>query len=74
MLDSLRGMLGDDKFFVASREFYQTYKDKFIGTSEFRSFWKAQLGDQGKSVDLWLDSRGGLPSPAVKRRVGGHSQ
>ena len=74
MLDYLRETLGEERFFPACRDFFQTYKGKSAGTSEFRSFWKARLGDQGKSVDLWLDSGGRLPGPAVKRRVGGHGQ
>jgi Peptidase family M1 domain len=61
MLDSLRGILGDEKFFQASREFFQQYKGKSIGTAEFRSFWKEKLGSQQAAVDTWLDARGGLP-------------
>ena len=61
MLDYLRRTLGDDNFFPACREFFQTYKGKPIGTPEFRSFWKAKLARQGNIVDVWLDSPGGLP-------------
>ncbi len=62
MLDHFRGILGDEKFFQASRDFFQKYHGKSIGTAEFRSFWKERLTDQKAVVDLWLDSRGGLPT------------
>lgn len=74
MLDQLRETLGEENFFPACREFFQTYKGKSIGTSEFRSFWKAKLAGRGKLVDVWLDSRGGLPDLEVKRQAGGHGQ
>lgn len=61
MLDYLRHALGDDRFFAASRDFFETYKTKSIGTAEFRSFWEQRLGDQKSSLDAWLDSTGGLP-------------
>jgi aminopeptidase N len=61
MLDRFREVLGDEKFFQASRDFFQTYKGHSIGTAEFRGFWRGRLGDQGKVVDAWLDSAGGLP-------------
>jgi hypothetical protein len=56
MLDYMRQALGDGKFFQASREFSQTYNSKSIGTAEFRGFWKARLGNQKDSLDVWLDS------------------
>jgi acyl carrier protein len=61
MLDALRQTMGNGKFFLASREFFQTHTGKPTGTSEFRSFWKEKLGDQKESLDVWLDSTGGLP-------------
>jgi hypothetical protein len=61
MLDYLRETLGEENFFPACREFFQTYKAKPVGTTEFRSFWKAKLAGRGKLVDAWLDSPGGLP-------------
>jgi aminopeptidase N len=61
MLDYMRHALGDDKFFQASRNFFETYHNKSIGTAEFRSFWKQKLGDQKNSLDVWLDSKGSLP-------------
>jgi len=61
MLNQLRHTLGDEKFFQASREFFQTYNRTSIGTSEFRTFWKQRLGNQKDSLDVWLDSAGGLP-------------
>jgi hypothetical protein len=67
MLDSLRRTMGDEKFFLASREFFQTYTGKATGTAEFRRFWRAKLGGQGDLVDVWLDSRGGLPAAAGKK-------
>ena len=66
MLDYLRETLGDENFFPVCREFFQTYRGRSTGTSEFRSFWKTKLAGQGKSVDVWLDSRGGLPGLEVK--------
>jgi aminopeptidase N len=67
MLDSLRLTLGEENFFPACREFFQTYKGKPVGTPEFRSFWKAKVAGQGKLVDVWLDSPGGLPGLETKR-------
>jgi aminopeptidase N len=67
MLDTLRQTMGDEKFFLASREFFQTYTGKPTGTAEFRSFWKAKLGSQGELIDVWLDSRGGLPNILEKK-------
>ena len=61
MLNHLRHALGDERFFQASRDFYQTYTGRSIGTAEFRSFWKQRLGDQQSSLDVWLDSTGDLP-------------
>lgn len=61
MLDSLRQIMGDDKFFPACRSFFDTHKGKSIGTPEFRTFWKDRLGDHKALVDTWLDARGGLP-------------
>jgi len=61
MLDHLRKNLGDEKFFRACREFFQTSRGRSIGTSEFRGFWTEKLSDQKTLVGLWLDSRGGLP-------------
>ena len=57
MLDTLRQTMGDAKFFLASREFFQSYTGKPTGTPEFRSFWKARLGGQKDLIDVWLDSR-----------------
>jgi len=62
MLDNLRQIMGDEKFFQASREFYQSYTGKPTGTTEFRAFWKAKLGTQANLVDAWLDSPGGVPA------------
>ncbi|HEV2730020.1 MAG TPA: hypothetical protein VGV15_08310, partial [Terriglobales bacterium] len=45
--------------------FFRTYKGKFIDTAEFCDFWKERLVDKGKLLDLWLDSGGGLPKPAL---------
>jgi aminopeptidase N len=67
LLDHLRSALGDDRFFQASRNFFQAYRGKAIGTAEFRDFWRQRLGDQGKSLDRWLDSTGGLPELAQKQ-------
>jgi aminopeptidase N len=61
MLDYLRHALGDGEFFQDSRDFFQAYNGKSIGTAEFRGFWKARLGDQKDALDVWLDSTGGLP-------------
>jgi len=66
MLDSLRQTMGSERFFAASREFVKTYAGKPTGTADFRSFWKAKLGGQNDVIDVWLDSRGGLPAIAKK--------
>lgn len=72
LLDYMRHALGDDKFFRASRDFFRTYSGKSIGTTEFRVYWKQRLGDQKDSLDVWLDSAGGLPE-LVQKRVIGHA-
>ncbi len=61
MLDYLRQVMGSDQFYAAARTFFQTYKGRSIGTAEFRSFWREKLADHKHSLDLWLDSTGGLP-------------
>ena len=63
MLDTIRRTVGDEKFFQACREFFETYRGKPTGTQEFRSFWRSKLDRKGL-VDSWLDSRGGLPAAA----------
>jgi hypothetical protein len=61
MLDSFRRHLGDDGFVAGARDFFQTYKGQAIGTREFRSFWQRELGEDKNLLDVWLDSRGGMP-------------
>ena len=61
MLDYVRQEMGSDQFFAAARDFFQTYKERSIGTAEFRGFWKEKLGDKKDVLDTWLDSTGGLP-------------
>lgn len=61
MMDAIRQAMGNDAFAAAAREFFQTYKGESIGTAEFRSFWKQKLTDKRDLVDVWLDSKGGLP-------------
>jgi hypothetical protein len=58
MLDAIRRAMGDEKFFQACREFFETYRGKSAGTQEFHSFWNAKLDQEGL-IDSWLDSRGG---------------
>jgi hypothetical protein len=67
MLNAIRHAMGDEKFFQACHEFFETYRGKPAGTEEFRSFWKSKL-DQAGLIDPWLDSRGGLP-PAVNEHA-----
>jgi len=50
---------------AAARAFFDSYRDGSIGTVEFRSFWKARLGDRKELVDQWLDSSGGLPEAGI---------
>jgi hypothetical protein len=61
MMDAIRHTMGNDAFAAAAHDFFQTYRGKSIGTAEFRSFWKQKMADKKDLVDLWLDSRGGLP-------------
>lgn len=61
MLDWIRQMMGSDQFYGAARDFFQTNRGKSIGTAEFRTFWKQELGDKKDLLDAWLDSTGGLP-------------
>ena len=70
LLDYMRHVLGDDSFFRASRDFFRTYSGKSIGTAEFRVYWKQRLGDQKDSLDVWLDSAGGLPELEQKWVIG----
>ncbi len=69
MLDDLRARLGDQNFFQACRDFFQTYKDQTIGTAEFRSFWKQRLGHQKEFIDKWIDSPGGVPNLEPRKDV-----
>ncbi len=62
MLNQLRKVLGDEKFFEACREFFETYRARSATTADFRSFWEKKLGAQKTTLDIWLDSRGGLPA------------
>ncbi len=66
MLDMLRHTMGDEEFFQACHEFFETYRDKSAGTPEFRSFWKTKLGSDEDLIYHWLDSRGGRPVAAEK--------
>ena len=61
MLDYFRNILGDKTFFEICRDFYQKYNKTVIGTAEFRSFWEERLGEHKKLLNIWLDSKGGLP-------------
>jgi hypothetical protein len=61
MMDAIRQAMGNDAFAAAAREFFQTYTGKSIGTPEFRSFWEQKLAGKKDLVDLWVDSKGGLP-------------
>jgi hypothetical protein len=61
MLNRLREILGEKKFLQACRDFFQTCREKPTGTVEFRNFWKEKLRDQANLLDVWLDSRGGIP-------------
>lgn len=60
MLDDFRRTMGDEPFFQASRDFYRTYKERRVGTAEFRWFWGARLG--AARVDAWIDFSGGVPA------------
>lgn len=62
MLDNLRQVMGDERFFTACRDFFQKYTGGAIGTAEFRSFWKERLGTKQEVIDTWIDSKGGLPA------------
>ena len=66
MLDNLREVMGDVRFFDASKAFFNTYAGKSTGTPEFRSFWEERLGDKKELIDLWLDSKGGVPDLPAK--------
>jgi hypothetical protein len=67
MLHHIRGILGEEKFLQACRDFFQTYKGKSIETADFRSFWKVKLADQKNTVDVWLDSGGGVPDNLARQ-------
>jgi len=59
MLDSVRHVLGDERFFASAREFFETHRGRSIGTPEFRHFWRQRLVEQAAVVDAWLDAGGG---------------
>jgi len=61
MLHTLRELMGDEKFFQACYEFFQTYRGQSIGTPEFRNFWYAKLAAHKDFLARWLDSPGGIP-------------
>jgi len=61
ILNYVRQVMGDDRFYAAARDFFQLYKGQSIGTAQFRSFWREKLAESKDSLDLWLDSTGGLP-------------
>lgn len=61
MLDFFRNLLGDGEFFKICRDFFKTYSKSLISTPDFRHFWKERLGVHNEKLDLWLDSKGGLP-------------
>ena len=61
MLNYFRNLIGDANFFKICRDFYSKYHKTIIGTSEFRRFWGERLGEYRKALDIWLDSKGGLP-------------
>jgi hypothetical protein len=62
MLDYFRNLLGNEKFFKICREFYQKFNQTEIGMAEFRSFWGEKLGVHKKELNIWLDSKGGIPA------------
>jgi hypothetical protein len=61
MLDYFRNLLGDEEFFKICHDFYQKFNQTVIGTAEFRSFWGERLGEHKKELNIWLDSKGGVP-------------
>jgi hypothetical protein len=61
MLDYFRNLLGDEEFFKICHDFYQKFNQTVIGTAEFRSFWEGKLGEHKKELNIWLDSKGGIP-------------
>jgi len=70
MLDELRQTMGDEKFFQAAREFYQTHTGRPTSTADFRAFWTAKLGGQSKLLDAWLNSTGGtLPDRVATKTI-----
>jgi hypothetical protein len=74
LLHSLRESLGDEAFFAACREFLQAYRGKPVGTPAFRTFWKTKPADRGRSLDVWLDSPGGLPNQEVEPQASGEGE
>ena len=62
MLDRIRNEIGDDLFFDICHAFYNSFKDKHIGTPEFRTFWGDRLHEHKSLMEIWIDSNGGLPN------------
>jgi aminopeptidase N len=61
MLAAIHRALGDDHFFASCREFHDARKGRPTSTEDFRTFWRARLGDHADIVDRWLNNPGGLP-------------
>jgi hypothetical protein len=61
MLNDLRELMGDPRFFEAAKTFFQTFRQASAGTADFRAFWGARLGDRRTRLDAWLDEAGGAP-------------
>jgi len=49
MLHHANLVMGEDNFYRASRAFQGRFKDKLVGTNEFRRFWKPNT-DQNRAM------------------------
>jgi aminopeptidase N len=60
MLEAFRQRLGDRAFLQACRGFHEAIRGRKAGTSDFRAYWSAVLGED-TLLTSWLDSPGGRP-------------
>jgi aminopeptidase N len=62
-LHMLRGLVGDETFWAAIRDYYARYRDANATTSDFRRVVEERSGqDLGWFFDQWLYRRGGMPT------------
>jgi aminopeptidase N len=68
-LHMLRGLVGDETFWAAIRDYYARYRDANATTADFRRAVEERAGvDLGWFFDQWLYRPGGLPAVSATWR------